>query len=60
MAALTEHQFCGFHARFEEFVLPVTWQMSSDGLHLLLENLYAEGIAVETKKSHLDRREMIF
>lgn len=56
MVALTEHQFGGFHARLEEFVLPVTWQMSSDGLHLLLENLYAEGIAVETKKSHLDRR----
>jgi hypothetical protein len=55
MVALTEHQFCGFHASLEKFVLPVTWQMSSDGLHLLLENLYAEGVAVKTKKPHLDR-----
>jgi hypothetical protein len=48
VAELTEHQFCGFHACLEKFVFPVTRQVSSDGLHLLLENLYAEGIAVET------------
>lgn len=55
VVALTEHQFCGFHARLEELILPVTWQMSSDGLHLLLENLHTEGVAMETKKPHLDR-----